>query len=167
MNEEIDLYNYICENENPLTVFIDPESPYHDYYLKVTETGTFYNSMIQVSDNKLLKLSMSNDEHMSNIFIAYYAGLFELFAEDGIVDTFYSFFPKYCEQVFLDNPGHLFKDIMLDTFLHYASRSFDCTDAIIQLHSMVKTLNNDVKYFGSDKYLVNSDGDTPFDILLE
>ncbi len=164
MIDDIDLFNHLYFQENPLSVFADPDSPYHDYHLKVTETNSFYDSMIRVSANKIQKWSMSTDQALGNLLMAYYVGFFELFAFDGLISTFYSTFPRYCEEVLLDNPGYVFKDILGDTVFHYASYSFDCGEYLSELYNLVKE-NNPKVY---DPLLMkNLIGLTPADILLE
>lgn len=164
MTDDVNLFNQIYFNENPLLVFESPESPYHDYHLKVTETDSYYSSMIRVSSNMMRKWNMTSDQSLGNLLMAYYAGYLELFALDGLIKTFYDTFPIYCEQVLLDNKGYVFKDILGDTFLHYASYSFDCKDAMIELFNEAHSRND--KTINPLLGLKNSIGLTPLDIIL-
>lgn len=164
MIDNVELFNHLYFSENPLTIFIDPNSIYHDYHLRVKETCTFYDSMIRVSENRMHKWNMQNDHALGNLLIAYYAGYFELFSKDGIVDLFYSNFPSYCEEVLLGNDGYVFKDILGDTFIHYASYSFDCLDHLVELYSILKAKNPKIL---NPLHMKNLNGLTPSSILLE
>lgn len=164
MIDDVNLFNQLYFRENPLLVFESPDSPYYDYHLKVTETDSYYSSMIRVSLNKMRKWNMSSDQSLGNLLMAYYTSYFELFSEDGLVKTFYNTFPHYCEQVLLDNQGFVFKDVLGDTFLHYASYSFDCVDAITELFNEAYSRNNRV--LNPLLSLKNSLGLTPHDIIL-
>jgi hypothetical protein len=163
MMTEVDLYNEIYSKENPVDVFNDINSPYYDYYCKLLETNTYYDNIFKVDSNKLSNWSMSIDQQIGNLMIVYYASYFELFAQDGLISTFYRYFPKYCECVLLDEAGCLFKDLNGDTFLHYASYSFDTRDAASELYRLVHSDNNKVLH---PMYMKNLHNVTPNDILL-
>ena len=164
MIDNVNLFNEIYFEENPLLVFESPESPYHDYHSRVTETDSYYSSMVRVSSNKMRKWNMTSDQSLGNLLMAYYTSYFELFAGDGLVKTFYNTFPRYCEEVLLDNQGFVFKDILGDTFLHYVSYSFDCVEAMTELFNEAHSRNN--KVLNPLLSLKNSLGLTPHDIIL-
>lgn len=135
--DQVDLYNLIFFGENPLDAFIDPESPYHDYHLRVTSSEIYLKSMIRVSENRTIKWDMSQDQLLANTLIVYYASYFEMFANDSLIETFYGFFPVYCEEVLKGNANVLFKDLNGDTFLHYYAATGD-VDSILKLKSVVE-----------------------------
>lgn len=164
MNDYAKLFNELYVKENPLLVFESSESPYHDYHLRITETDSYYSSMIRVSTNKMSKWNMTSEQIMSNVLMSYYTGFFELFCEDDLVETFYDTFPLYCEEVLLDNSGYVFKDILGDTFLHYASYSFDCKIGLLELFNIVRRKNS--KVLNPLLSLKNLDGLTPLNIML-
>lgn len=152
-NEDAELFNMIYRDENPLDIFLDPDSPYYDYFSKVEETATFRTAMIRVSENKSTKWSMSQEDLLANIMIAYYASYFELFCEDDLVDSFYQMFKTYCNLVISGRPDTLFKDILGDTFLHYCAVNFNCNIHIMKLQRLVaEDTGNVYDLFGMKNY---------------
>lgn len=160
---EIQLYNDIYNTENPFNIFNNIESPYYDYHRKLLETDTYYANIRRVEVNKLNNWNMSMDQQIGNLLIVYYASYFELFAKDDILETFYLNFQKYCEAVFSDNSGYIFKDINGDTFIHYASCSFDCRKAIANIYRMTRT---NKKSIYNPLHMKNLYNISPNDILL-
>jgi len=140
---EVDLFNTIYTDENPADIFSDEDSPYHDYHLRLCETKSYCKSIVSAIRNKTNNWNMSMDQEVGNTLMVYYASYFEMFAEDGLVETFYGFFPIYTQAVLSDATGYLFKDLIGDTFLHYCARSFKCTDALNELHR-VAIVDNDM-----------------------
>lgn len=160
---EVDLFNTIYNEENPVDIFADEDSPYHDYHLRLSETKTYCKSIVSVVRNKMNNWSMSMDQEVGNTLMVYYASYFEMFAKDGLVETFYGFFPIYSQAVLSDSSGYLFKDLAGDTFLHYCSRSFNCADALNELHRVALT-DNDLIVNPLD--MMNLHKVTPRDILM-
>lgn len=145
MMTDIDKYNLIFNTENPILSVSDPDSAYFDYYDKIYETET-YNECAHIPDEcRSYNKSMTNDAYVGNMMLLYYASLFELFARDGIVDSFYRFFTIYCEEVCSGSKGSLFQDANGDTFLHYVAYSVDCEDAVDALYTSLLLENPEME----------------------
>lgn len=162
-NDEAEIYNEIYIKENPVTTFMDNQSPYYDYYCKINEYPSFNKNMRVVDMNLVAYSSLSPDQYVANILIVYYATLFEMFSKDNLVATFYSYFPNYCIRVMSNDSGYLFKDINGDTFLHYCSNVFNCYGAMLQLYSLARKDSNTVT---NPLFLNNISNVTPKGILM-
>lgn len=118
--EELMLYLYLYDNENPFEIFNDEMSPYSDYASRIYDTKV-YTTFSQVQAlNREFNWDSSKDEAVAGMLMLGYASILELLMNDGLELTFYSLFPTYCRNFFVSKPNcRLFLDVWGNTIFHY------------------------------------------------